>query len=73
MTKVYKVTAKVSTLYVAYVQVSDDMTADDLTEWYKYNGSGGEFSEVYESGDWDWQYIKPELTDYDGYPDMVFF
>ena len=72
MPKVYKVRAKVSTFYHAYVQVPDDWTGDDITEWYEYNGSGGEFTEAHESGDWDWRYIEPELSDYDGEPDMIF-
>ena len=72
MPKIYKVRAKVSTYYHAYVQVPDSWTGDDITEWYEYNGSGGEFTEVHESGDWDWRYIEPELSDYDGDPDMIF-
>jgi len=72
MPKVYKVRAKVSTYYNAYVQVPDDWTKEDITEWYEYNGTGGEFTEKYEAADWDFRYIEPELTDYDGEPDMIF-
>ena len=75
MPKVYKVRAKVSTYYSAYVQVPDDWLPEDITDWYEYNGTSGEFTEKYEAADWDWRYIEPELvtpSDYDGEPDMIF-
>lgn len=72
MTKVYKIRAKVTTVYSAYVQVPDNWTGDDILDWYEYNGSGGEFTEEDERADWDFGYFDPELTDYDGEPDMVF-
>lgn len=70
MSKVYKVRAKVTTYYSAYVQVPDSWTGEDITDWYEYNGSSGEFTEDHESGWWDW--LEPELSDYDGHPDRVF-
>ena len=70
MPKVYKVHAKVSTAYSAYVQVPDDWTEQDILEWYEYNGAGDEFTEDEEKG--MWEFLQPKPTDYDGHPDMVF-
>lgn len=70
MTKVYRVKAKVTTIYSAYVQVPDSWTKRDVVEWYQYNGSSGEFTEEVENGDWEW--ISVTTSYYDGTPDMVF-
>ena len=70
MPKVYKVRAKVSTYYSAYVQVPDDWLPEDITDWYEYNGTSGEFTEEHEHAEWD--LLQPVESDYDGEPDMIF-
>jgi hypothetical protein len=70
MPKVYKVRAKVSTYYSAYVQVPDSWTEEDITDWYEYNGAGGEFTEEHEHAEWD--LLWPVECNYDAEPDMIF-
>lgn len=69
MSKIYKVKAKVSTYYSAFVEVPDDWSPEDTIEWYAHNGTSGEFTEEEERA--EWEFLEPVESDYDGEPDMI--
>lgn len=70
MPRLYKARAKVTAYYHAYVQVPDDWTAEDVAEWYEYNGASGEFvtDDATETWDWLWPIECKDARK----PDMIF-
>ena len=70
MPRLYKARAKVTAYYHAYVQVPDDWTAEDVAEWYEYNGASGEFVSDDATETWDW--LWPIECKDARKPDMIF-
>lgn len=59
MTKKYLMTATVTSELYAVVETPDDWTEDDVWNYYRHNGSSGEFKEYPFGMSWEWVSAQP--------------